>query len=159
MHAMHSAPMLMTMKKQPKRILLVEDNPDHAELIQRLFAAHDVENCIYHVTNGEDALKYLYREGDYEDEHKSPTPHLILLDLRLPKIDGLDVLKQIRVTDQFNGVPVVVLTSSNALKDIRRAYDLNANSYLLKPVDYDQFNRMIDEVGVYWLDMNSQPPF
>lgn len=144
-------------KQQPKRILLVEDNPDHAELIQRLFENHNIDNCIYHVTDGEEAIQFLCRQGDYRDEKASPRPHLILLDLRLPKVDGLEVLKKIKLLDKLSGIPVVILTSSDAVKDIQRAYDLNANSYLLKPVDYDQFNRMIDELGVYWLDLNVQP--
>ena len=136
---------------------MLRTTPTHAELIRRLFESHYIDNCIYHVTNGEDALNYLNRQGVFSDKDKSPKPHLILLDLRLPKVDGLEVLKKIKVLDSLNGVPVVILTSSSAVKDIQRAYDLNANSYLLKPVDFDQFNRMIDELGLYWLDMNTQP--
>jgi CheY-like chemotaxis protein len=141
------------------RILLVEDNPDHAELIQRLFEDHHISNQIHHVTSGEEALNYLYHTGGYRETASSPRPHLILLDLRLPKIDGLEVLRHIKLQqpETLTGIPVVVLTSSAATSDLEKAYSLKANSYLLKPVDYDQFNRLIDELGHYWLGLNTQP--
>lgn len=140
-----------------RRILLIEDNIDHAELIKRLFKTHAIANQIYHVTDGEEALNFLMRHGPYADKRLSPKPHLILLDLRLPKVDGLEILRRVKLNDLYNGTPIVVLTSSGALNDIRSAYDLRANSYLLKPTDYDQFEKMIDDLGFYWLDLNIQP--
>ncbi len=145
------------MHGEPLTILLVEDNEDHAELVKRSFENHRIANNIYHVIDGEEALNYLFRKGKFEAPENSPTPNLILLDLRLPKIDGLDVLKQLRANSKFQGIPVVILTTSKADNDIVRAYDLNVNSYLVKPVDFDNFSQLMDDLGFYWLAWNQKP--
>jgi CheY-like chemotaxis protein len=137
--------------------LLIEDNPDHAELIARSFEDHRVANKLFHVTDGEAALDYLFRQGEYADPEKSPKPHVILLDLRLPKIDGQEVLRQIKVSDELKFVPVVVLTTSEAEKDVNSAYQNGANSYLAKPVDFDKFTQLMDDLGFYWLGWNRHP--
>jgi CheY-like chemotaxis protein len=138
-------------------ILLVEDNEDHAELVRRNFADHRVANTIHLARDGEEALQYLFRQGRYADTATSPTPHLVLLDLRLPKIDGIDVLKRIKGSDALKSIPVVVLTSSYAEQDIAKAYANSANSYLVKPVDFDKFTRLMHDLGYYWLAWNTNP--
>lgn len=145
------------MNGEPLTILLVEDNLDHAELIARSFEDHRVANKLFHVTDGEAALDYLFRREDYADPEKSPTPHVILLDLRLPKIDGQEVLRQIKASNELKQVPVVVLTTSEAEKDVHSAYKNGANSYLAKPVDFDKFTQLMDDLGFYWLGWNHHP--
>ena len=141
----------------PLTILLVEDNPAHAELVTRSFEDHRIANKIYHVTNGEAALDYLLQQGIYADPGKSPRPHIILLDLRLPRIDGLQVLQQIKGTDSLQHIPVVILTTSKAEQDVAKAYKYHANSYLVKPVDFEKFMHLMDELGFYWLGWNHYP--
>ena len=144
-------------KGNPLTILLVEDNPDHAELIFRSLKDHRVANKIYHVIDGETALDYLFRRGDYAAAGKSPRPHLILLDLRLPKIDGLEVLKKIKISRKLRMIPVVILTTSEAERDVARAYEYHANSYLVKPVDFGNFSQLMIDLGFYWLAWNYHP--
>jgi CheY-like chemotaxis protein len=146
----------MEMKGEPATILLVEDNQAHAELIRRSLEDSRVANTIYHVDDGEKALDYLFRRGVFEHPDSSPRPHLILLDLRLPRIDGLEVLKQIRQS-HLNGMPVVILTSSEAESDLAKAYEYNASSYLVKPLDFDKFTAMMNDLGFYWLCWNRYP--
>ena len=141
----------------PLVILLVEDNPAHAELIIRSFEDHRVANQIYQVADGEAALAYLFRQGDYADPAKSPRPHVILLDLRLPKIDGLEVLKEIKSSPDLEKIPVIILTTSAAEQDVARAYEGHANSYLVKPVDFENFTSLMEELGFYWLGWNHYP--
>ena len=145
------------MTGEPLRILLVEDNPAHAELVIRNLRQHRVANVIQHVSDGEEALHYLLRQGQYADAAISPRPHIILLDLRLPKIDGLEVLKTIKTHDELRHLPVIVLTTSNAENDMARAYEFHANSYLVKPVDFENFTKLMDDLGFYWLGWNCQP--
>ena len=145
------------MRGQPLIILLVEDNPSHTELVMHSFREHRFANHIYHVSDGEAALDYLFRRGDYADPEKSPRPHLILLDLRIPRVDGLEVLREIKTNDKLCRIPVVVLTTSEADADVARAYEHRANSYLLKPVDFEKFTKLMDELGFYWLGWNRQP--
>jgi CheY-like chemotaxis protein len=147
------------MKGEPLVILLVEDNPDHTELIKRNLADHRILNEIHHVSDGEAALDYLFRKGNYADPEKSPRPHMILLDLRIPKIDGLEVLKEIKNSNSLKKIPVVILTSSEANNDIKTAYQNHANSYLVKPVDFDTFKQLMDDLGFYWLAWNRQSVF
>ena len=145
------------MKGETLIILLVEDNPDHADLVMRSFQEHKLNNTIFHVPDGEAALDYLFRRGDYMAPEKSPHPHVILLDLRLPKIDGLAVLKTLKEDPELRRIPVVILTTSEAEMDMAKAYDSYANSYLVKPVDFDKFIELMNELGFYWLDWNRQP--
>jgi len=142
---------------EPLVILLVEDNASHAELIVRSFEDHRVANKIYHVQDGQEALDYLFRQGAYADPEKSPRPTLVLLDLRLPKVDGVEVLKQIRETSETAKIPVVILTSSESEKDVAKAYESYVNSYLVKPVDFEKFSQMMNEIGFYWLGWNHYP--
>lgn len=142
---------------EPLRILFVEDNHDHAELVMRSLQDHRVGNQITHVDNGETALDYLLRRGEYEDPASSPRPHVVLLDLRLPRVDGLDVLRQIKNDDNLKRIPVVVLTTSDKESDITRAYDLNANAYLVKPFDFSKFVDLLRDLGFFWLAWNRPP--
>ena len=145
------------MKGKPLLILLVEDNPDHTELILRSFQDHRVINKIYHVPDGEAAMDYLYRRNEYAAPEKSPRPDMILLDLRLPKIDGQEVLRKIKADEELRSIPVVVLTTSEAERDVAQAYENHANSYLVKPVGFDQFTQLMNDLGFYWLCWNRRP--
>lgn len=142
---------------EPLQILLVEDNPDHAELVLRGLINHRVANKVHHVVDGEAALDYLHHRGQYSNSERYPSPHLILLDLRLPKIDGLHVLKQLKEQDKLRRIPVVVLSTSEAEQDVAKAYDYHANSYLVKPVNFIDFTRLMDDLGFYWLAWNTKP--
>lgn len=144
------------MNGEPVRILLVEDNEAHAELALDALAEHRVLNDTYHVKDGQEALDYLWRKGAYVNPDTSPRPHVILLDLRLPKVDGLDVLKQIKASEELHDIPVVVLTTSETESDLFKAYGYNANSYLVKPVNFEQFVQMLTDLGFYWLSWNKQ---
>jgi CheY-like chemotaxis protein len=143
----------------PLTILLVEDNIPHAELVKRSLETHQIANRIYHVTDGEAALDYLFRQGVYTDPVTSPRPHVVLLDLRLPKLSGLEVLRAIRASSDsdLHTVPVVVLTTSTAEQDVTSAYEQHANSYLIKPVDFAQFMQLMHSLGFYWLGWNYYP--
>jgi CheY-like chemotaxis protein len=145
------------MQGEDLHILLVEDNLDHAELIRRSFALHRVANHITHVVDGEAALEYLFQRGAYGDADKYARPHVVLLDLRLPKIDGLEVLKAIRACESLKTIPVVVLTTSQAGQDVTGAYGQHVNSYLVKPVDFAAFAKLMEDLGFYWLAWNYYP--
>lgn len=145
------------MEGEPLVILLVEDNSDHAELVLRSLKNHRVANTIHHVGDGEAALDFLFRRGAYSDSEASPRPHVILLDLRLPRVDGLEVLKEIRADEELRSIPVVILTTSEAERDVAVAYDNFVNSYLVKPVDFAKFAQMMTDLGFYWLGWNRQP--
>lgn len=145
------------MNGEPLTILLVEDNPDHAELVIRNMEEFSVANTIVHVEDGEAALDYLNGRGTYADRIRHPLPHLMLLDLRLPKVSGLDVLKQVKQNSKLRALPIVVLTTSDAERDMAKAYEYHANSYLTKPVDFGEFSRMLKDLGFYWLAWNRRP--
>ena len=130
---------------EPILVMLVEDNPDHAELIMRALADHRVANKIIHFTDGQAVLDYLFRRGEYADPNTSPRPHVILLDLRLPRVDGLEVLRIIKESSELCVIPVVVLTTSEAERDVVRAYNHHVNSYLVKPVGYEEFTKLMDD--------------
>ena len=137
------------------KVLLIEDNPAHAELVKRSFEEHEVRNELYHQPDGAAALDFLFRRGVYSDPERSPRPDVILLDLKLPKINGLDVLKEIKSSPDLKRIPVVVLTTSNAQYDLETAYDRYANSYLVKPADFPNFSELMEILGYYWLEYNS----
>ena len=145
------------MKGEALNILLVEDNQAHAELVMRSFEDHSLSNKIKHVKDGEEALDYLFHQGQYSGTDSSTLPHLVLLDLRMPKIDGLEVLKQIREKDETKNLPVVILTTSAAESDAAKAYQYHANSYLVKPMDFEQFSKLMKDLGFYWLAWNHYP--
>ncbi len=145
------------MNGEPLTILLVEDNPDHAELVMRNMSDFQVANSIVHVEDGEAALDYLYGRGKYSERKQFPLPHLMLLDLRLPKIDGLEVLKVVKSDEFLRPMPVVVLTTSDAERDMAMAYEYNANSYVTKPVSFVEFSKLLKDLGFYWLAWNKRP--
>jgi CheY-like chemotaxis protein len=138
-------------------VMLIEDNVDHAELVIRTMQEHQIANQIRHFLDGQSALDYLFQRGEYSDLNANPRPHVILLDLRLPRVDGLDVLKAIKEDNDLKTIPVVVLTTSEAEKDVARAYYNHANSYLVKPVGFEEFRKLMDDLGFYWLGWNTNP--
>jgi len=145
------------MHGEPLNILLVEDNPDHAELVIRNMEDFKVGNRIFHVEDGEAALDYLFGRGIYSDRARFPMPTLMLLDLRLPKVDGLQVLKEVKESSELQALPVVILTTSAAERDLAMAYEFHANSYLTKPINFEDFHKMLTTLGCYWLVWNRCP--
>jgi len=145
------------MKGEPIVILLVEDDPAHAEIVRRNLEGSRIANRMEHVADGQAALDYLYRRNGFSDPATSPRPGIILLDLRLPKVDGLEVLKTIKSDPELLRIPVVVLTTSAAEADKARAYGSHANSYLVKPVEFSHFVELLETLGYYWLVWNQQP--
>lgn len=142
---------------EPVLVMLIEDNVDHAELIIRTLEEHRIANRVRHFLDGQMALDYLFQRGEFSDPAKSPRPHVILLDLRLPRVDGIDILKTIKNDDGLKCIPVVVLTTSEAEKDVAKAYYNHANSYLVKPVGFEEFKELMDNLGFYWLSWNTNP--
>ncbi|MBC7288976.1 MAG: response regulator [Armatimonadetes bacterium] len=142
---------------EPLPILLIEDNPDHAELTIAVFEDNGLANPIYWVKDGEEALDFLYHRGEFSDPESSPRPGLILLDLRLPKKDGLEVLATIKSDDELATIPVVILTTSKRDEEVVRGYQLGANSFVSKPVDFGEFVETIRQVKMYWLLTNRLP--
>lgn len=146
----------MTPGKSP--ILLVEDNPDDEVLTVRALKQHHVANDIVVARDGAQALEYLAGAAERSRRGEPPLPHLILLDLKLPKVDGLEVLERIRKDEATRLLPVVVLTSSREERDLVESYRLGANSYIRKPVDFNQFSESVRQLGLYWLVLNEAPP-
>lgn len=141
-----------------KTILLVEDNQDDIELAIRAFKKNNIANNIDVVKDGEEALDYLFQKGKYSHLTVEDYPELVLLDLKLPKVGGLEVLKKIRENKNTSLTPVVILTSSREEQDLISGYKLGANSYIRKPVDFNQFIEAIKQLGLYWLVLNEPPP-
>lgn len=142
---------------QPVTILFIEDDPAHAEITIRNFKKYRITNNIIHLRDGQQALDYLLRQGDFSDPEISPRPDLILMDLRLPKVDGMEVLEKIRSENCLRNIPTIILTTSEADSDISKAYEYNVNSYLVKPLDLDKFSRLIETFGFYWVVWNKYP--
>lgn len=140
-----------------KVILLVEDNPDDEALTLRAFAKNNISNSLVVVRDGAEALEWLLKRGKHKDRQE-PDPQIVLLDLQLPKVDGLEVLRQLRDDPRTRLLPVVILTSSNEESDLLRGYELRANSYIRKPVDFARFVEAVREIGMYWLVLNEPPP-
>lgn len=140
-----------------KEILLVEDNPNDLELTMRVLKKHNVSTDIEVARDGEEALDYVFGTGKYEGRDPNFGPSVILLDIKLPKVDGLEVLKQIKADPRTRAIPVVLLTSSREERDIMLGYELGTNSYIVKPVDFEQFVESIRQLGVYWLVLNEPP--
>lgn len=138
-------------------ILLVEDNPDDVELTRIAFAEAQLESRLTVVRDGAEALDYLFARGDYADRAGSKLPAIVLLDLNLPKVDGREVLQAIRANEATRSLPVVVLTTSTEPFDVEASYELGANSYIRKPVDFEQFVWAVKQVGLYWLVLNHPP--
>ncbi|HEY1587295.1 MAG TPA: response regulator [Polyangia bacterium] len=141
-----------------KEILLVEDNPDDAELTMLALKQNNVGNAVKWVKDGAEALDYLLQRGQYASRAGQALPVLVLLDLKLPKIDGLEVLRQMRADPRARLTPVVILTSSGEERDIAQGYGLGANSYVRKPVDFAQFHEATRQLALYWLVLNQSPP-
>lgn len=144
---------------EPVKILLVEDNPNDVELALHAFKKHRLSNSVHVVRDGEEALDFLFCRGAWSDRDKSSGPRIILLDLKLPKVDGLEVLRQIKGDPSTRTTPIVVLTSSSEEPDIEECYRLGVNSYIVKPVDFDQFSEAVAQLGFYWLLLNVAPNF
>lgn len=140
----------------PVNILLVEDNPDHAELVIKGLRSNNVANTLVHLEDGESALDYVFQRGRYADPSTSTRPDLILLDLRLPRIDGLEVLKALKSNEDTRRIPVVVLTTSESEMDVAKAYDYHANSYMVKPVSFQHFMELMKALGCYWVVFNKR---
>jgi two-component system response regulator len=146
------------MKLKPKFILLVEDNPSDVGLTQRALEKSHIANELIVAEDGQEALDYLFGGTPLTGVKMNELPALILLDLKLPKVDGLQVLSQIRADDRTSRLPVVILTTSNEELDIAQSYDLGANSYIRKPVDFKQFVEAVQHLGLYWLVLNEPAP-
>lgn len=139
------------------RIVLVEDSQDDAELMMRSLKKSNVVNDVVWLKDGEEALNYFFQKGEYAGEGELPKPSLILLDLKLPKLSGIEVLRELKANQRLKSVPVVVLTSSHEHRDLEFCYELGANSYAVKPIDFNTFMEVTKEISVYWLMINKAP--
>jgi two-component system response regulator len=138
-------------------ILLIEDNPHEAELAIRNLKKHHLANNLIHIDDGAEALDFIFSRGKYAENNGKFRPKLILLDLKLPKVSGHEILKAIRENEELKSIPVVVLTSSNEESDIMESYKLGVNSYIVKPVNFEAFSKAIGELGMYWMVLNKKP--
>lgn len=141
-----------------KTILLVEDNPDDEALTMRALRRHHIVNPVVVAHDGVEALDYLFAAGAYAGRDVGQLPQVMLLDLKLPRLDGLEVLRRVRADERTRPLPVVILTSSREERDVMRGYDLGANSYVRKPVDFNEFLDSVRQLGLYWLILNEAPP-
>ena len=141
-----------------KIILLIEDNPDDEALTLRALKKNNIQNEVVVARDGEEALNYLFGDAGAGSGKKHPLPMVVLLDLKLPKVDGLEVLRRIRADSRTRLLPVVILTSSKEEQDLSKGYSLGANSYVRKPVDFTQFVEAVRQLGLYWLILNEPPP-
>lgn len=138
-------------------ILLVEDNPNDVELTLRALKKNYMLNTLIHLKDGEEALEYLFARGKYEGRDMADIPRIMLLDLKLPKIDGLEVLRAVKADPRTRMTPIIVLTTSKDDRDIAECYSLGVNSYIVKPVEFETFSRVVNELGYYWLLINQKP--
>lgn len=145
------------MNENAVEILLVEDNPDDLELALRALTKAALTNRIQVARDGEEALQFIFCEGPHANRKIEEVPRLVLLDLKLPKVDGLEVLQRIKNDPQTRAIPVVVLTSSREQSDVIRSYNCGVNSYIVKPVNFDSFAKAVEELGLYWLLLNHPP--
>jgi two-component system response regulator len=139
-------------------ILLVEDNMADAELALHAFKKHKIANHVLHVQDGAEALDFLFSRGAYSNQPLLQNPRLILLDLKLPKVDGLQVLKELKGNPATKAIPTILLTSSNEERDLVASYQLGVNSYIQKPVNFMEFQDVVRQLGLYWLVVNKKPP-
>ena len=145
------------MRNHTIEILLVEDNSDDAELTIRALRKVNMANKLVHVKDGAEALDLLFGLGKYKDEASFELPKVILLDIKMPKIDGIEVLRQIKANDLTKNIPVVIMTSSKEQQDIITSYNLGVNSYVVKPVEFQNFAKAVSDLGMYWLLINETP--
>jgi len=138
-------------------IVLVEDNPSDAEMTMYALKQNNIVNKLLHLKNGAEALDFIFSEGAYEGGPVEKAIKLILLDLKMPKVNGIEVLQRIKADERTKKLPVVILTSSKEDPDIQKCYDLGANSYVVKPVEFDAFQKAVSNVGLYWMIVNQQP--
>ncbi len=138
-------------------LVLVEDNPNDAELITRSLKKHGLANKIVHLKDGAEALEFVFAEGGPVLQSGSRAPRVVLLDIKLPKVDGIEVLRRMKADGRTKDIPVVVLTSSKEDRDIKQAYDLGVNSFVTKPIKFEEFAKVVAELGVYWLMVNNPP--
>lgn len=143
--------------KHKVEILLIEDNLHDAELTIRALKKNNLVNNLVHLKDGVEALDFLFAEGNFEERSQENVPKVILLDLKMPKLNGIDVLKRLKADDRTKKIPIVVLTSSKEDPDIKTCYDLGVNSYVVKPVNFEAFAKAVNELGLYWMLLN-QPP-
>jgi two-component system response regulator len=141
-----------------KAILLVEDDPDHEKLTLRALRKNNIANDVVVARDGVEALDYIFGGGAHAGRDPADTPQVMVLDLKLPKVDGLEVLRRVRADERTRRLPVVILTSSNEDRDLVAGYELGANSYIRKPVSFDQFAEATRQLGLYWLVLNEPPP-
>lgn len=135
-------------------IILVEDNADDAELVIRALRKSGINNPLVHLKDGEQALNFLFCEGPYQDRRLPPDPKLILLDIKMPKVDGLEVLRRLKTDPRLQLIPVVLLTSSKEDRDIKESYQLGVNSFVVKPVEFNTLTKTVERLGLYWLLLN-----
>jgi len=145
------------MNSTPLELLLVEDNPHDAELTLRSLRKYRLANNIIHLADGVEALDFLFGRGSYEGRNTTNRPKVILLDLKMPKISGIEVLQELRNNELTKLIPVVVLSSSTENPDVQRCFELGANSYIVKPVEFENFSKAVADIGFYWLLLNQQP--
>jgi DNA-binding response OmpR family regulator len=145
------------MNQNQVELLLIEDNPHEAELTIRNLNKHNIANKLMHIDDGADALDFIFSKGKYAGTKTTFAPKVILLDLKLPRVDGLEILKQIKSDERTKMIPVVVLTSSKEEKDIIESYKLGVNSYIVKPVNFNSFAKAVAEIGLYWMILNQNP--
>jgi two-component system response regulator len=142
---------------QDRTILLVEDDPDDVELTKMALEQNRIVNALFVARDGQEALDWLFREGDFTERDPNQIPSVVLLDIKLPKLTGLDVLERMRRDPRTKLIPVVILTSSKEETDVARSYELHANSYIRKPVDFEHFTKAVRDIGLYWLLLNECP--
>ena len=145
------------MSARALNILLVEDNPDHAELVRRSLERFQFASFLHHVEDGEVALDFIFGRARYADRARFPQPDLVLLDLRLPRVDGFEVLRHVKGHPTLYALPIVVLTTSDAERDVAMAYEYHANSFVTKPVDHHRLSQLIKDLEFYWLAWNQNP--
>lgn len=145
------------MENKIVEILLIEDNPYEAELAIRSLRKYNFTNNLHHIDDGAEALDFIFERGKYESTSIRVKPKLIMLDIKLPRVDGIEILRQLKANEKTRTIPVVILTSSKENQDIKACYDLGANSYIVKPVDFDSFSKAVAELGMYWMLLNNPP--
>jgi CheY-like chemotaxis protein len=145
------------MENAEVEILLIEDNPNDAELTIRALKKSNIKNNLIHINDGAVALDFLFGTGEYEGRNLNNNPKVIFLDLKMPKVDGIEILRKLKSTENTKKIPVVVLTSSKENPDIEKCYALGANSYIVKPVEFENFIKAVSEIGLYWVVLNEKP--